>query len=302
MVLIATVLALSLSTAAIPGATDISSIAEPRQQQTQTAQPEIQPPSQAEQPPAESSSQDPQEKKAEAQEPQERKAEAKEPPPTPAHTGIHALFGNLVEDIKLLPRMQNVYIAAAGGGLALAAHPADQSLNARLASHYDLVNTIYAPGKYVGDTPEQVAFSLGAYAFGRIFDQPKVSHLGMDLVQAQLITELLVEPLKFAVGRARPDGSNNQSFPSGHAAVTFATATVIERHLGWRKSLLAYAIASYVASSRLHDNRHYLSDVVFGATVGTIAGRTVVHHASDYWAVMPVNVPGGVALMVTRIR
>jgi hypothetical protein len=48
---------------------------------------------------------------------------------------------------------------------------------------------------------------------------------------------------------------------------------------------------------------HYLSDVVFGAAVGSIAGRTVVHHAADYWAFTPVSVPGGgVALMVTRAR
>jgi hypothetical protein len=46
-----------------------------------------------------------------------------------------------------------------------------------------------------------------------------------------------------------------------------------------------------------------LSDVVFGAAVGTIAGRTVVHHGRDYWAVAPVSVPGGgVALLVTRTK
>ncbi len=125
----------------------------------------------------------------------------------------------------------------------------------------------------------------------------------MDLLQAQILSEALVQPLKFATHRLRPDGSNHQSFPSGHSAITFATATVIERHLGWRKSVLGYAIASYVAASRLHDNQHYLSDVVFGAAVGSIAGRTVVHHAADYWAFTPVALPeGGVALMVTRTR
>ena len=134
-------------------------------------------------------------------------------------------------------------------------------------------------------------------------NQPKVAHLGMDLLQAQIMSEILVEPIKFATHRVRPDGSDYQSFPSGHASVTFAAATVIERHLGWRKSVLGYAIASYVAMSRLHDNRHYLSDVVFGAAVGSIAGRTVVHHQSDYWAMTPVAVPGGgVALMVSRTR
>jgi len=263
------------------------------------------------QPPQAASPPDPQqpaplEQQAEPQgtkaDPQDQKAEAKEPP-TPPHTGIRALFGNLGEDVKHLPAMQNVYIAAIGGGLAAAAHPGDQAFNAKLLSHYDAVNTVFAPGKYLGNTPEQVAFSLGTYAFGRLRDQPKVAHLGMDLLQAQLLSEILVEPLKYAVRRERPDGSNNLSFPSGHASVTFATATVIERHLGWRKSILAYAIASYVAMSRIHDNQHYLSDVIFGAAVGTIAGRTVVHHQADYWAFTPVAMPGGgVALMVSRTK
>jgi hypothetical protein len=234
--------------------------------------------------------------------PQDQKADAKEPP-TPPHTGIRALFGNLGEDVKHLPAMQNVYIAAIGGGLALAVHPADPTFNERFMSQNAFVNAFFAPGKYLGDTPAQVAFSLGTYAVGRLRDQPKVAHLGMDLLQAQILTEMLVEPIKFATHRERPDGSNDQSFPSGHAAITFATATVLERHLGWRKSVLAYAIASYVAMSRMHDNRHYLSDVVFGAAVGTIAGRTVVHHKADYWAFTPVAVPGGgVALMVSRTR
>ena len=148
-----------------------------------------------------------------------------------------------------------------------------------------------------------MAFSLGTYVVGRWQDQPKVAHLGMDLLQAQIMSEILVEPIKFATQRERPDHSDHQSFPSGHASVTFATATVIERHLGWRKSIVGYAIASYVAMSRIHDNRHYLSDVMFGAAVGTIAGRTVVHHKADYWAFAPVAVPGGgVALMVSRTR
>ena len=258
------------------------------------------------QPPQAASSPDPKEQTAEPHEqkaePQERKAEAKEPP-TPAQTGIRALFGNLGEDLKHLPEMQNVYIAAAGGGLALAAHPADQSFNAKLLSHYDAVNTAFAPGKYLGNTPEQVAFSIGTYAIGRLRDQPKVAHLGMDLLQAQILSEILVEPLKYTVRRERPDGSNRLSFPSGHSSVTFATATVIERHLGWRKALFGYAIASYVAISRIHDDQHYLSDVIFGAALGSIAGRTVVHHPADYWVFTPVAMPGGgVALMVSRTR
>jgi hypothetical protein len=232
--------------------------------------------------------------------PQESPRDQKEPP-TPPHTGVRALFFNLIEDVQHLPSKQNLLLASVGGGLALSVHPADRGTNARLLSHYDGVNKAFAAGKYIGNTPEQIGLSLATFAYGRIFHAPKVSHLGNDLLQAQILTELLVQPIKFGTHRERPDASNARSFPSGHAAVTFATATVLERHLGWRKSLLGYTIASYVAASRLHDNRHYLSDVVFGAAIGSIAGRTVVHHASDYWAFTPVSVPGGgVAVVAMR--
>lgn len=226
-------------------------------------------------------------------------AEAKEPP-TPPHTGLRALGRGLVGDIEHLPAKENLYLALVGGALAAGAHPVDQTFNVRLRSHYDAVNTAFAPAKYFGNTPEQAAMSLGTYAYGRIFHHPKVSHLGMDLLRAQLVTELLVQPIKIATQRERPDGSNSHSFPSGHAAVTFAGATVLERHLGWRRSLLAYAVASYVAASRLHDNRHYLSDVAFGAAVGTIAGRTVTQHGRGDWTLIPVDVPGGVAVLAVR--
>jgi len=115
-----------------------------------------------------------------------------------------------------------------------------------------------------------------------------------------MLTETLVGPVKLVTHRERPDGSDALSFPSGHAAITFAGATVLERHLGWKKSALAYVVAAYVATSRLHDNRHYASDVLFGAATGTIAGRTVTRHGGDKWALAPVSVPGGMVLVLSR--
>ena len=227
-------------------------------------------------------------------------AEEKEPP-TPPHTGVRALFRGLVEDARHLPAKENAYLALLGGGLALGAHQVDTTFNIRLRSHYTAVNTAFAPGKYFGGTPVQVALSVGSYAYGRATKSPKVSHLGMDLLRAQILTEGLVQAMKFSVRRERPDGSNRRSFPSGHAAITFAGATVLERHLGWRNSALAYAAASYVAASRLHDNVHYLSDVAFGAAVGAIAGRTVTQHGREMWTLVPAAMPGGgVAIYAMR--
>jgi membrane-associated phospholipid phosphatase len=225
-------------------------------------------------------------------------------PPTPPHTGLRALFGGVVDDFKNLPSRGSMYILLAGGGAALAVHPLDATLNAHLRSHYTLVNDLYAPAKYFGDTPEQVGLSLVTYAWGRVFDQPKVSHLGMDLIQAQIMSEVLVDALKISVRRDRPDNSQghwNFSFPSGHSAETFAGATVLERHLGWKKAALAYLVATYVATSRLHDNVHFASDVVFGAAVGTMAGRTVTRHGPNAWTLAPTTVPGGgFAILVVR--
>jgi hypothetical protein len=207
----------------------------------------------------------------------------------------------LVDDVKHLPSVDNAIIAGIGGGGALTVHPYDGTFNVRLRSHYDVVNDVFAPAKYFGASPEQMGMALATWAYGRLFDEPKVSHLGMDLLRAQIVSQGLTEAVKLSAGRERPDHSNHQSFPSGHASITFAGATVLERHLGWKRSAVAYIVASYVAASRLHDNRHYLSDVVFGAAVGTIAGRTVVvGHGPATWTFAPVNVPGGGMILVVR--
>ena len=68
-----------------------------------------------------------------------------ERPPTPPHTGIHALFAGLWLDIKNLPSPPNAYIAAIGGGAAAAVHPWDRTFNVRLRSHYDVVDDVFAP-------------------------------------------------------------------------------------------------------------------------------------------------------------
>jgi membrane-associated phospholipid phosphatase len=228
------------------------------------------------------------------------KAEEKKPP-TPPHTGIHALVAGLKEDVQHLPSRPNLYLTLLGGGLALAAHPADATFNGRLISHYDVVNTAFKPGKIVGQTPVQMGLALATYVYGRATDAPKASHFGMDMLRAQILAEAITEALKFSTHRERPNHENHQSFPSGHASITFASATVIERHLGWKYSVVGYTIASYVAASRLHDNRHYLSDVIFGSAVGAIAGRTVTEHGRDVWTFTPTAVPGGgIAVLATR--
>ena len=69
---------------------------------------------------------------------------------------------------------------------------------------------------------------------------------------------------------------------------------MLQRHFGWKVGIPAYAVASYVAASRIQMKRHYLSDVAFGAALGIVAGRTVtVGHGDARFAVAPIATAGG---------
>ena len=79
--------------------------------------------------------------------------------------------------------------------------------------------------------------------------------------------------LKRVVARERPDSSNSLSFPSGHTSHIFTVATIANELYGKQVGAVAYCLAALVATSRIHDNKHYLSDVIFGAGLGTAVGR-----------------------------
>jgi hypothetical protein len=220
------------------------------------------------------------------------------PPPTPRHTGIKAMFKDLVQDVKHLPSKENLFWASVGGGLALAVHPADDNVTQSMVNS-DFAKDFFKLGKYLGQSYVLLPVAVTVYAVGRGKDEPKISHLGMDLIQSIAISEALVQTLKYTTRRERPDGSDKRSFPSGHAADTFAFATALERHLGWKGAVPAYIFSSYVAISRLPDNKHWLSDVMFGSAVGIISGRTVTRHGKEFPLVV-AGVPGGAAILYVR--
>lgn len=74
--------------------------------------------------------------------------------------------------------------------------------------------------------------------------------------------------LKYSVHERRPDRTDHHSFPSGHSAVTFATAAYLQRRYGWKFGAPAYALATYVAWGRVFSKKHYWWDVMAGAAIG----------------------------------
>ena len=166
----------------------------------------------------------------------------------------------------------------------------------------DGLDDVFKAGNHLGSTLVQVGGSFATYTIGRWVGKPNIAELGRDLVRAQLVAGGVTRLLKHTVRRTRPagSGSSRTSFPSGHTSGTFASATVLNRHYGSKVGIPAFGVASYVAASRVVDNSHFLSDVVFGAAVGMAAGHAVTFDSGAMrLQVSPMAVPRGIGVLVS---
>jgi membrane-associated phospholipid phosphatase len=131
---------------------------------------------------------------------------------------------------------------------------------------------------------------LGAfYVGGEVFKNSNAKATALDGLSASIIASGLINlPLKYTVGRSRPDKgqgpyhfapfSGNDSFASGHTTQAFAVASVIAEHYDslWIK-MGSYGLASMVGYARLNNDAHWASDVLAGAAIGTCVGHIVVN-------------------------
>jgi membrane-associated phospholipid phosphatase len=187
-----------------------------------------------------------------------------------------------------------------GGLVATVGHPHDARLSQTFAGSAAMRGPFNA-GQTIGAATTQLAGAFATYSIGRMTGHPKIATIGADLVRAQFVSQAMTQTIKLSVGRTRPDGTS-LSFPSGHSASAFATAAVLQRHLGWKAGIPAYGVAAYVAASRIQVQRHYLSDVAFGAAIGMIAGRTVTIGRGDArFAVAPAAARGGAGVNFTWV-
>src|SRR5256886_4618016 len=127
------------------------------------------------------------------------------------------------------------------------------------------------------------------YIYGEFFKDPRAKTTALDSISATAIASgLVTNSFKYVIGRGRPtDGhgaydfqpfSGQDSFSSGHTTEAFALASVITEHYNapWVQ-VTAYGLASAVGYARLNNKRHWPSDVLTGATIGTFVGKTVVY-------------------------
>ena len=106
------------------------------------------------------------------------------------------------------------------------------------------------------------------------------------------------EVLKRAVRSERPDGRDNFSFPSGHAARAFSAATFVHRRAGFESAWPLYAAATYVGWTRVQADRHRWADVAGSLAVSAAASWALASPRHDRAATVAASVtPRAVSLV-----
>ena len=110
---------------------------------------------------------------------------------------------------------------------------------------------------------------VGLKSMGRNDGAARLKYAFTSLVVTGLSTDLI----KRASRRKRPNGSDARSFPSGHTSGSFAVAAVVDELYGQWLGYMAYLAATLVGAHRIHADKHWLTDVIAGAALGTVIGR-----------------------------
>ena len=191
----------------------------------------------------------------------------------------------------------------AGAAITLSQTDADVEIQDDLT---DSIGDLAEIGDIGGHGLTLAGIIVSTYIVGRLVKDEKVIETGKALIEAEIITAVMTKIIKVSTGRERPNGGEDRfssSFPSGHASGSFSMASVVDVMYGHKIGIPLYLFAGFVGFSRLSDNKHFLSDVLFGAVLGTVVGRTVarIDKKEEYnkFSIIPYSDGSSAGLMLT---
>ncbi len=118
------------------------------------------------------------------------------------------------------------------------------------------------------------------------------------LVKSGALATIVTMGMKYTIPATRPDGGGH-SFPSRHAATSFASAEFIRERYGWNYGIPAYVVASFVGYSRVEVKRHYTRDVIAGAVIG-IGSSLLFTEPQKGWNVHPELASSSYGISLSR--
>ncbi|WP_227670668.1 phosphatase PAP2 family protein [Psychrobacter proteolyticus] len=104
--------------------------------------------------------------------------------------------------------------------------------------------------------------------------------------------------VKSTVNKDRPDGSDNDSFPSGHTSLAFQGASFIHKRYGLEHSIPAYVGATFVGYSRVKADKHDMADVLAGAALGVASSMYLTKSYNDQLIITTNLAPDSYGLSV----
>ena len=212
-------------------------------------------------------------------------------------------------DTTHLFTLRDAWIALGFTAATAAALPLDQLV----AHNLQLPQNQHEPGLIRASTvfrnmadPGTIYVSLGLYGAGVLLRNRVASDIGLHTTESLIVASTAGFLLKGIVGRPLPrqpsadadsyhfgrgirvDG-NWQSFPSGHTLAAFAVASALtaEAYDRWPAharlvGILTYSAAAGAGISRLYNNAHWVSDIIFGAGIGILSGTATVRYEHEH--------------------
>lgn len=175
-------------------------------------------------------------------------------------------------------------------GITLALTPVDDDVHTFALNHQSSGgDNLFAIDRYYGHI-YSFTLPVGIYLYGLVFHKDRVRQTGLKTAEAFLYAGAITQTLKILIGRRRPENGDGQyffkpfqwtddryqAFPSGHATLSFAMSTVLAKsvdNIYWK--IFWYGSAVLVSGARMYHERHWPSDVFFGAVIGYSVGSFV---------------------------
>ena len=161
--------------------------------------------------------------------------------------------------------------ASLTGLLFLLRHNIDEPLQIRTAANPPLSHSLERLGYHGGELYPNLGY-VGIMLVEAAFGVDRALTRVDMMVSASAYSGAVEVLLKSVVHETRPNNYDQKAFPSGHATVAYAFASVVASEHPWYIGVPAYALATLTGYSRMNDNAHYLHDVIAGATIGISYG------------------------------